>query len=115
MTVYSFGDIVLVPFPFSDQTGGKKRPAAVVSSAKYHRGRPDLILMAVTSQVRPSGRIGEAPVSGWKEAGLLKPSALKPILFTLDRALVIRRLGHLAEPDRRSLREILLTILEVAA
>jgi mRNA interferase MazF len=114
MTAYSFGDAVLVPFPFADQTGSKKRPAVVVSSAAYHRGRPDLILMAVISQVRPPGRIGEIQVSGWKEAGLLKPSVLKPVLFTLDRALVIRQLGRLEEADRRSLRQVLVTILDVA-
>ena len=39
MTVYSFGDIVLVPFPFTDQTDRKKRPAVVVSSAAYHKKR----------------------------------------------------------------------------
>ena len=31
-TAYQFGDLVLVPFPFTDQTGIKKRPAIVVSS-----------------------------------------------------------------------------------
>lgn len=44
-TGYSFGDVILVPFPFTDQTGIKKRPAVVVSSAVYHsirvsRGAP---------------------------------------------------------------------------
>ncbi|MEH2305953.1 hypothetical protein [Nostoc sp.] len=32
MTNYEFGDVVLVPFPFTDQTTTKKRPAVVVSS-----------------------------------------------------------------------------------
>ena len=50
MTTYEFGDIVLAPFPFTDQTASKKRPAVVVSSAAYHQERPDLIIMAVTSQ-----------------------------------------------------------------
>jgi len=40
-----FGDVVLVPFPFTDQTTTKKRPAVVVSSDAYHRDRPDVILI----------------------------------------------------------------------
>jgi mRNA interferase MazF len=35
MTNYEFADVVLVPFPFTDQTTTKKRPAIVVSSADY--------------------------------------------------------------------------------
>jgi len=106
-----FGDIVLVPFPFTDQTTTKKRPAVVVSSDAYHRDRPDLILMAVTSQVRPATRVGEAAVQQWKEAGLLKPSVLKPLLATVEKRLVIRKLGKLEDQDRDALRRSLKTIL----
>lgn len=44
-----FGDVIVVPFPFTDQSATKKRPALVVSSDAYQRERPDLILMAITS------------------------------------------------------------------
>ena len=54
MTNYEFGDGVLVPFPFTDQTTSKKRPAVVVSSSVYHEERPDLIIMAITSQLKAS-------------------------------------------------------------
>ena len=54
-TGYSFGDIVLVPFPFTDQSATKRRPAVVVSTERYNQERPDLIIMAVTSQARPAG------------------------------------------------------------
>ena len=40
MTGYEFGDVVLVPFPFTDQSAIKRRPAIVISSAAYHRARP---------------------------------------------------------------------------
>jgi PemK-like, MazF-like toxin of type II toxin-antitoxin system len=74
----------------------------VVSSAAYHRERPDLILMAVTSQLRPSGAIGEVMVAQWREAGLLRPSAVKPVITTIHRRLVIRKLGRLRPRDRRA-------------
>jgi mRNA interferase MazF len=38
---FSFGDVVLVPFPFTDQSGTKKRPAVVVSSHGYNASRRD--------------------------------------------------------------------------
>lgn len=106
-----FGNVVLVPFPFTDQTTTKKRPAVVVSSDAYHRDRPDVILMAVTSQVRPAARVGEVAVQRWKEAGLLKPSLLKPLLATVEKGLVIRKLGRLEEQDRDALRRAMKTIL----
>ena len=64
MTGYEFGDILLVPFPFTDQTTNERRPAVVVSSDAYHRERPDLIILAVTSQARPQPAFGEARTSG---------------------------------------------------
>jgi mRNA interferase MazF len=106
-----FGDVVLVPFPFTDQRTTKRRPAVVVSSDAYHRDRPDVILMAVTSQVRPAAGVGEVAVERWKEAGLLKPSVLKPLLATVQKGLVIRKLGRFEEQDRDALRRALKTIL----
>lgn len=52
MPAYSFGDVILVPFPFTDQTGSKKRPAVIVSNAAYNQQRRDVVIMAITSRVR---------------------------------------------------------------
>lgn len=60
---FSFGDVVLVPFPFTDQSGIKKRPAVVVLSASYNASRRDIVIMAITSQVRQPLGFGEALVS----------------------------------------------------
>jgi len=104
-TSYSFGDIVLVPFPFTDQTGIKKRPAVIVSSAAYNSARRDVMIMAVTSQARPAGAIGEVQVKDWKGAGLIKPSVVKPVITTIEQALVIRRLGQLKKEEQEALRK----------
>jgi mRNA interferase MazF len=87
MTCYEFGDVVLAPFPFTDQTTTKKRPAIVVSSAAYHHERPDLIIMAVTSQLRPSATVG------------------------IEESLILRKLGRLEETDRQALQHVLQAIL----
>ena len=104
---HEFGDVVLVPFPFTDQSIIKRRPAVVVSSDAYHRERSDLIILAVTSQARTDAMFGEASIELWKEAGLLRPSVLKPVVATIDRSLVLRKLGRLATEDRRALRTLL--------
>ena len=64
MTGFEFGDIVLVPFPFTDQSVTKKRPAVVISSAAYQRERPDIIIIAIGGATLKSLLDGEfAPCS----------------------------------------------------
>ncbi|OGT85123.1 MAG: hypothetical protein A3H91_07615 [Gammaproteobacteria bacterium RIFCSPLOWO2_02_FULL_61_13] len=111
MTACNFGDIVLVPFPFTDQTTSKQRPAVIISSDAYHRVRPDVILMAVTSHVQTGAGLGETGVQDWKNAGLLKPSVIKPVIATVERRLVIKRLGQLTKTDLAGLRKVLALIL----
>jgi mRNA interferase MazF len=91
---------VLAPFPFTDQTTAKQRPAVVVSSDRYNASRPDVILMPVTSQVTASPVFGEVVVSDWQKAGLLGYSIIKPIITTLEKKLVIKKLGRLSDQDR---------------
>ena len=72
MTDFKFGDIVLVPFPFTDQSAAKKRPAVVISSEAYHQQRPDLIIMAVTSQVKAAQTVGETFCAGLARRGVVE-------------------------------------------
>ncbi|MFT4255749.1 MAG: type II toxin-antitoxin system PemK/MazF family toxin [Pseudoxanthomonas sp.] len=111
MTGCDFGDVVLVQFPFTNQVGSKQRPAVVISTAEYQRQRPDVILLAVTSQVRPHRGFGEALVQDWQAAGLLKPSVFKPLVFTTETKLLRRTLGKLAPADQQNLRSVLQTII----
>ena len=110
MISYDFGDVVLVPFPFTDQTTSKRRPAIVISSealstqsSRYH--------LDITSQAKPAGSFGEVPVDEWKKPGLLKPSVIKPVVGSIEKSLVIRKLGRLEEPDQKKLRSALKSIL----
>jgi mRNA interferase MazF len=112
MTTYKFGDVILVPFPFTDGSSSKKRPAIVISSDDYDRSKPDVILIAVTSQVNTALQFGEALVTDWSAAGLLKPSFIKPVIATVEKNLVIRKLGRLQSTDLEALENILQQIIQ---
>jgi mRNA interferase MazF len=93
------GDVVLVPFPFSDLSATKVRPAVVVSSVLYHSLEPDVLLTAITSKVAAATGPLDYLLNDWQAAGLRYPSALKPVLFTLDPARVLYRIGTLTDSD----------------
>jgi mRNA interferase MazF len=109
---YEFGHVVLVPFPFTGQTASKKRPVVVVSNAAHNRSRPDVVLMAVTSQIGPTLAFGEVWVVQWQAAVLLRASAIKPVFATLEQALVIRPLGSLAASDTTALRAAIVQVFQ---
>jgi mRNA interferase MazF len=104
---FGFGDVVLVPFPFTDQSGTKKRPAVVVSSHGYNSYRRDIVIVAIASQVRTPLGFGEAMVGDWQGAGLIKASVLKPVFVTIDQGLVLRVMGRLSPADIETLRAVI--------
>ena len=111
-TSYKRGDEVLVPFPFSDQTAVKHRPSLVISVDEFQGKGPDLLIMAVTSQMKEGRlKLGEFLIRDWQLAGLLKPSAVKAAIATLEAKLVRRRLGHLSNYDLEQLKRSLQKLL----
>jgi mRNA interferase MazF len=110
-SVYALGEVVLVPVQFTNQTGSKPRPAVVISSEEYNRLRPDLVMMPITSQLRAVANFGEVWIDEWQAANLLKPSAVKPQIATIEQTLVIKRPGYLHSTDISRLRVALKAIL----
>ena len=108
---YAFADVLLVPFPFTDQVTTKQRPAVVISNISYNTKRPDLILLAITSQVRASLSFGEALVADWQMAKLIKPAVFKPLIASIEQALVIKGLGKLSARDAATLRAVIEKII----
>jgi mRNA interferase MazF len=110
---YQFGDVVLVPFPFTNQLGIKQRPAVVVSTAQYQTKRADIVLMPVSSQVRQPLSFGELLVQDWQAANLLKLSLIKPSFGTFEQSLIIKSLGTLSLSDKAGLRALISTLLVI--
>lgn len=93
MTSYKYkpGEVVLIPFPFSDLSGTKKRPALVLADVY---DKQEIICMMLTSVQSRSGY--EHSISCWKDAGLLKPTTARiHRIFTISDRMVYRNLGKL--------------------
>lgn len=99
MTGYKRGDIVLVPFPFTDFSTLKQRPALVISSNSFNRSREDVILVAITSQIHSAAKGGNYSIKGseQKRSGLLGEGVvLVGKIITIDQRLVRDRIGTLS-------------------
>jgi mRNA interferase MazF len=113
MTPYKRGDVVLVPFPFSDQSSIKKRPAVIISSDKYNGLSSDVVIMAITSREEYVAETGEFRIADWQGAGLLKPSVVKSAISTIEHRLVLRKMGSLLSKDLSSLNQSLRVLLSL--
>ena len=100
-TNYKRGDVVLVPFPFTDLRSAKQRPALVISPDTLNSVREDLPVAGITSQIPPTRGVDEflIPQDQLGACGLPKPSIIKLVkLVALHRSLVIKRIGSLPAP-----------------
>ena len=111
-TTFSRGDVVLVNFLFIEETGAKRRPAVVVSSDGYQRGRREVIAAAVTSY---TNRIltGDCLLHDWQEAGLLFPSVATGVIRTIKQGMIARTLGSLSNRDVEAVEQHLRLILDL--
>ncbi|GAB2781487.1 type II toxin-antitoxin system PemK/MazF family toxin [Rhabdobacter roseus] len=102
------GDIVLIPFPFTDLTGQKKRPALVLVTTST-----DITVAFITSQVKWQEeydlKLDPNPENGLKKASLVRLSKIA----TLDHDLVIGRLGTLPARDTDLLNKKLIKLFKL--
>lgn len=99
------GDIVLIPFPFTNLKGTKKRPAVVL-----YAGEMDIIVSFITSKLKWYDKT-DVLVEPDSKNGLKKPSIIRTEkLATLDTNLVIGKLGAL---NKNLIKELNLKLKEI--
>lgn len=107
MITFEPGEIITVPFPFSDLSGIKKRPALVL--AVFDR-QQELICMMLTSM--PARSQLEYVIQDWKSSGLIKPTTAKiHRIFTIAYTTVNGRLGRLNQKEHNIILNNLLGLL----
>ena len=94
--MYSQGEIVLIPVPFSDLSASKKRPVLVISNSSYNATSQDIIVIAVTSNIT---QLGIPITTDDLTRGVLpKPSVIRSDkIYTLHQDIVVKRIGRIAD------------------
>ncbi|MFS0644684.1 type II toxin-antitoxin system PemK/MazF family toxin [Siminovitchia sp. 179-K 8D1 HS] len=99
---YEQRDIILVPFPFSDQRAYKKRPAVIISNNKHHDRYGKYVCLAITSQEKkPDQNRYEYKLRNPLDAGLIYGDqwVLPNKIFTIEDKFIQRKLGSMKAID----------------
>ena len=109
--IYNQADLVLIPFPFSDLTGIKKRPALVLSKSDVQKETNHVICMMISS-VKGSTPF-DVNIENWEESGLLKPSIARANkVFTIDAPVVLKKMGVLNQEEFQNILDVFLKLFK---
>ena len=99
MATYSRYDVVRVPFPFTDRTAQKNRPALILSDrAQFNAPAAHSVMAMITSAAHARWPL-DVPIGDLADARLPMPSLVRFKLFTLDHRLIRGVLGRLSDKD----------------
>jgi mRNA interferase MazF len=88
------GDVVVVPFPYSDRLAEKRRPALVVSNPRL--AEQGLVWLAMITSARQNALPFDAPIADLALAGLPAPSLVRPTkIATVEPSRIVRKAGRL--------------------
>ena len=98
-------DTVVVPFPFSERAGSKRRPAVALTNRQFNDSGNTVLAMITTKGHHPWP--GDHPIKDLETAGLPLPCIVRLKIFTIDNRLILRQLGHLGNHDAEAVAAIL--------
>lgn len=88
------GDIVVIPFPFSDLSGSKKRPALVIADLVGE----DIVLCQITSKSIRDAYAIALNETEFEQGSLPVPSNIRPNrIFTADKKIIIKRVATISD------------------
>src|SRR6059058_3417663 len=86
------GDIVLLPVPFSDLTKRKQRPVLIISNNRYNNLTEDIVVVAITSQLKDLDYSVIIESKDLIEGALKVTSAVRADkVYTLSKDIVIKK------------------------
>ena len=105
-------DLLLVPFPFSDQSGKKVRPVVVISNNEFNNLSEDLIVIGVTSNISKDKYTIDLNNKDLEEGNLFDLCCIKvENILKIDKQLIVKKIGKLKKEKFKDIIHILNSIL----
>jgi mRNA interferase MazF len=102
------GDVLIVPFPFTDQSGTKRRPAVVVAVPS----NTTVILAQITSKVVRDAYAVPLTAADFQAGGLRRDSNIRPnVIFTMDTGLILSHAGAVTATKMQEVTDRLIHLL----
>jgi len=100
--MFKQGDIVLIPVPFSDLTNRKQRPVMIISNNKYNEVTEDIVVVAITSQLKDLDYSIVIEEKDLSEGNLNVTSAIRADkVYTLSKKIILKKFGQV-NGDKRA-------------
>lgn len=100
MAIFEQGDLVKVPFPYTDRVTRQFRPALVVSTPELESAH-GLLWVAMITSAENRGWSDDLPITRLNESGLPAPSVIRPEKIATIEASKATRLGRVTDGLRR--------------
>ncbi|MCE2895616.1 MAG: type II toxin-antitoxin system PemK/MazF family toxin [Flammeovirgaceae bacterium] len=102
------GDVVVVPFPFSDLSSVKKRPALVL----FVLSGDDIVLCQVTSKDKGDKLAIELGIDDFLERGLTRASYIRPgRIFTVEKSIIQYKAGSIKKEKSDQVKDLIVSLL----
>ena len=109
MAKFVRGNVVVIPFPFSDLSQSKRRPALVLAPLESD----DVVLCQITSKSTKDNYAISLDDVNFESGGLNQASNIRPNrLFTADTHTILYRVGNI---KKEKLNQVVKAIIEIAA
>ncbi|RJG21785.1 type II toxin-antitoxin system PemK/MazF family toxin [Paenibacillus thiaminolyticus] len=94
--MYKQGDVLLIPFPYTDLTATKQRPVLVISNTTYNETKKDIVVAAITSNLAEKDYSILITAEDLDEGHLKIDSAVRADkIYTFSNRIVIKKFGHI--------------------
>ena len=110
--MFEYGEILLIPIPFTDLSSHKRRPVVVISNDKYNGESENIIVVAMTSNPTLNAHTFTVNPSELESGTLNRPGQIRADkIYTLAQSIVVKKFGKLKPVVSAKIRTLVIGLI----